>query len=70
MKVLANDGISESGKNALIEAGIEFLEAKVSQEHLISFINENQVNVLLVRSATKVRKDLIESAAKYSCNER
>lgn len=61
MKVLANDGISESGKNALIEAGIEFLEAKVSQEHLANFINENQVDVLLVRSATNVRKDLIDA---------
>ena len=61
MKVLANDGISDSGKNVLLEAGIEFLEAKVSQEHLINFINENQVNVLLVRSATKVRQDLIDA---------
>lgn len=61
MKVLANDGISESGKNALLEAGIEFLEAKVSQEHLANFINENQVDVLLVRSATKVGHDLIDA---------
>lgn len=63
MKVLANDGISDSGKNALLEAGIEFIEAKVSQEHLINFINENQVDVLLVRSATKVREDLIDACA-------
>lgn len=63
MKVLANDGISVSGKNALLEAGIEFIEAKVSQEHLINFINENQVDVLLVRSATKVREDLIDACA-------
>ena len=61
MKVLANDGISLSGKNALIAAGFEFLEAKVSQEHLIEYLNENKVNVLLVRSATKVREDLIDS---------
>jgi D-3-phosphoglycerate dehydrogenase len=61
MKVLANDGISDSGKNLLIEAGIEFIEAKVSQEHLINFINENQIDVLLVRSATKVRQDLIDA---------
>lgn len=61
MKVLANDGISESGKNALVKAGIEFVEAKVSQEHLINFINENEIDVLLVRSATNVRKDLIDS---------
>jgi D-3-phosphoglycerate dehydrogenase len=61
MKVLANDGISEAGKNTLQEAGIELMEVKVSQEHLIQFINENQVDVLLVRSATKVRKELIDA---------
>ncbi|MGS0746938.1 D-2-hydroxyacid dehydrogenase [Halpernia sp. GG3] len=61
MKVLANDGFSESGKNALEEAGIEFLDQRVSSEHLVNFINENHIDVLLVRSATKVRKDLIES---------
>lgn len=63
MKVLANDGISESGKNALLEAGIEFVEAKVSQEQLIDFINENKIDVLLVRSATKVRKDIIDACS-------
>ena len=57
MKVLANDGISESGKNALAEAGIELVETRVSQEHLANFINENNIDVLLVRSATKVRED-------------
>ncbi|MBW8359102.1 MAG: D-2-hydroxyacid dehydrogenase [Weeksellaceae bacterium] len=61
MKVLANDGISKAGENRLKEAGIELLEAKVSQEHLINFINENAVDVLLVRSATKVRTDLIDA---------
>lgn len=61
MKVLANDGIADSGKNILTEVGIEVLEAKVSQEHLISFINENEVDVLLVRSATKVRQDLLDA---------
>lgn len=61
MKVLANDGISKAGEELLKGAGIEFLEAKVSQEHLINFINENKVDVLLVRSATKVRTDLIDA---------
>lgn len=63
MKVLANDGISESGKNLLVEAGIEFIDAKVSQEQLIDFINENTIDVLLVRSATKVRKELIDACS-------
>lgn len=61
MKVLANDGISKAGENALKEAGIELLEQKVAQEQLESFINENQVDVLLVRSATKVRQPLIDA---------
>lgn len=60
MKVLANDGLSESGINALTSAGIEFVEAKVSQEHLADFINENQIDVLLVRSATQVPQELID----------
>ncbi len=61
MKVLANDGISDLGAKTLQEAGIELLDNRVSQEHLISFINENQVDVLLVRSATQIRKDLIDA---------
>ena len=61
MKVLANDGISEEGKNILQNAGIELVETRVSQEHLAHFINENKIDVLLVRSATKVRKELIDA---------
>lgn len=61
MKVLANDGISKAGEIALKEAGIELLEHKVAQEHLENFIHENQVDVLLVRSATKVRQPLIDA---------
>lgn len=60
MKVLANDGISDAGKILLQENGIELVDAKVSQEHLLNFINENQVEVLLVRSATQIRKDIID----------
>lgn len=61
MIVLANDGISKAGEQLLKDAGIEILEAKVSQEHLINFINENKVDVLLVRSATKVKEDIIDA---------
>lgn len=61
MKVLANDGISKAGELALKEAGIEILNNRVAQDHVINFINENNVDVLLVRSATKVRQDLIDA---------
>jgi len=60
MIVLANDGISEKGVQLLKEADIMVLEARVSPEHLSKFINDNNVDVLLVRSATQVRKDLID----------
>lgn len=61
MKVLANDGISKAGEQALKEAGIEILDNRVAQDHVINFINDNNVDVLLVRSATKVRQDLIDA---------
>lgn len=60
-KVLANDGISQSGVDALTAAGYEVITTNVAQEQLESYINEHQIVALLVRSATKVRKDLIDA---------
>ncbi len=61
MKILANDGFAANGVSLLEVAGHEVLLNKVAQEQLADFINENGVEVLLVRSATKVRKDLIDA---------
>ncbi len=61
MKVLANDGISQSGIDILKDAGVEVLTVHVAQEQLQNYINEHKIEVLLVRSATKVRKDIIDS---------
>ena len=61
IKVLANDGISESGEQALQNAGFEVITQKVAQEQLANVINEKEIAVLLVRSATKVRQDLIDT---------
>ena len=61
MKVLANDGISKSGIKALEQGGFEVITTTVAQEQLANYINENNIVVLLVRSATKVRKDLIDA---------
>ena len=61
MKVLANDGISQSGIDDLEKAGIEISTTTVAQEQLLNYINENNIDVLLVRSATKVRKDIIDN---------
>ncbi|MBW2960689.1 D-2-hydroxyacid dehydrogenase [Mesonia aestuariivivens] len=61
MKVLANDGVSQSGIDKLESAGFEVITTKVAQEQVINFLNENKVDVILVRSATKVRKDIIDA---------
>jgi D-3-phosphoglycerate dehydrogenase len=61
MKVLANDGISQTGKEALEKGGYEVITTTVAQEQLINYINEKEISVLLVRSATTVRKDLIDA---------
>ena len=61
MKVLANDGISESGIKKLEEYGFTVDLTKVAQEHLVDYINTNSINSLLVRSATQVRKDIIDN---------
>ena len=61
MKVLANDGISESGIKALEKGGFEVITTKVAQEQVVNYINEHKVSVILVRSATKVRQDIIDN---------
>lgn len=62
-KILANDGISPSGVEALESNGYEVSTTNVAQEQLINHINQNQIDVLLVRSATTVRKDLIDACS-------
>ncbi len=61
MKILANDGISKTGVDALTDAGFEVLTTNVAQEQLVNFINENDIKALLVRSATTARKELIDA---------
>lgn len=61
MKILANDGISQSGIDVLTKAGFEVITTNVAQEQLVNYINENKITVLLVRSATTARKELINA---------
>jgi D-3-phosphoglycerate dehydrogenase / 2-oxoglutarate reductase len=61
MKVLANDGISKSGIQALEKGGFEVITTKVAQEQVANYINTHDVKVILVRSATKVRQDIIDA---------
>ncbi|MES2589078.1 MAG: D-2-hydroxyacid dehydrogenase [Bacteroidota bacterium] len=61
MKILANDGISEEGKIALENAGYTVITDKVNQDDLIQAVNDNNYEVVLVRSATTVRKEVIDA---------
>ena len=60
MKILANDGISQTGINALTADGFEVITLNVAQEQLVDYINSNEIVGLLVRSATTARKELID----------
>ena len=61
VKILANDGIESAAQEILSSHGYQVITEKVNQEDLIKEINEKGYSALLVRSATKVRKDLIDA---------
>lgn len=61
MRVHANDGLSARAKASLVEEGFQVTTDHVPQEQLAAHINKEKIDVLLVRSATKVRRDLIDA---------
>lgn len=60
-KILANDGIDAQGKALLEKAGFTVVTEKVAQEALAETLNAEKYVGLTVRSATKVRKDIIDA---------
>jgi D-3-phosphoglycerate dehydrogenase / 2-oxoglutarate reductase len=62
-KILANDGIDAVGKELLEKAGFTVITDKVTQENLAKEINDKSYVALTVRSATNVRKDVIDACA-------
>jgi D-3-phosphoglycerate dehydrogenase len=66
MNILANDGISPSGLSALLEAGHKVYTDFIEASELEAFVNDNQIDGILVRSATKVRKDLMDACPSLS----
>lgn len=61
MKILANDGISALGQELLEAAGHIVITDKVAQDQLAAAVNEQGIEVILVRSATTVRKEVIDA---------
>jgi D-3-phosphoglycerate dehydrogenase len=61
MKILANDGIPESGIQALEKVGFEVNNTKVAQTQLENYINKEQIDAIVVRNTTQVRQELIDA---------
>jgi D-3-phosphoglycerate dehydrogenase len=62
MKVLLNDGLEKEGLSLFQEAGIQTDTQKRDHAKLVAEVGE--FDALIVRSATKVTRDIIESGAK------
>jgi D-3-phosphoglycerate dehydrogenase / 2-oxoglutarate reductase len=62
IKILVNDGIHPDGKLLLEEANYEVNENTIAQADLANHIGE--YDVLIVRSATKVTKEIIDAGKK------
>jgi len=60
IKILANDGIDANGKKILEDAGFTVITEKITQENLLTELNN--FDAILVRSATKIRKELINAS--------
>ncbi|PPK87813.1 D-3-phosphoglycerate dehydrogenase [Neolewinella xylanilytica] len=60
IRILANDGIAANGQQLLEDAGFEVDTKKIPQDELMTKLND--YDAIIVRSATKVRKDLIDAS--------
>ena len=59
--ILINDGISELGKRQLIDCGFNVIDKHIEQKDLIEFINKNKIIAILIRSTTKIKKEIIDA---------
>ncbi|SER07730.1 D-2-hydroxyacid dehydrogenase [Neolewinella agarilytica] len=60
IRILANDGIAPNGKAQLEAAGFEVVTDHIPQDELMTKLND--FDVICVRSATKVRQELIDAS--------
>lgn len=65
MKVLIPDGISASGAEMLKNAGVEIVLDKYTPDELVEKIKD--ADAIIVRSATKVPKQVIDAGTKLKC---
>ena len=61
MKLLANYTISKSGIDALTNAGFEVITITVAQNQLINYINQNNIDAIIIGVNTTISSDLIDA---------
>lgn len=61
MKILINDGLSANAIAKLETSKHEVKDIHVAPSQLANYINKNKIDALVVRSATKVTRDLLEA---------
>lgn len=59
--ILVNDSFHSGGLKLLEIEGFSLFKGNYEGEELVRFINENNISILLVRSATKVNRKVIEA---------
>ena len=59
--ILVNDSFHSGGLKLLESKGFSLFKGNYEGEELVRFINENNISILLVRSATKVNRKVIEA---------
>ena len=64
MNILINDGLSVNGIKALEEAKFKVFNTKVAPSQLTDYINKNNIEIILVRSTTKIGEELIDQCPK------
>lgn len=65
MKILVADGLSKQGIEILLNAGHEVIDQKYTPEELIEKIKD--FDAIIVRSATKVTKNVIDNGLNLKC---
>lgn len=65
MKVLIADGLSKQGLEVLLNAGHEVVDQKFTPDELLE--NIKNYDAIIVRSATKVTKDVIDNGVNLKC---
>lgn len=60
MRILANDGLDKEAVQEIKNKGWELFLEKIPEDKISHFCNHNKIDVIIVRSATKLSKKVIE----------